>query len=135
MRRISIIVLLSLTLSSCGGVVKEPIATFNAKAQIFIYDREFKAEINEAVISVMGENFEEPVLFSGNSVECNGFSVEVFHESNSVFFLPQLILQVLNDRKVTGVYNGIDYFCEFKTNTVLSSIKWGEVYVCFDIFS
>jgi len=134
MRFISVLIISTLILCSCKNDNSVLITTFNAKATINICDIVFLSEINESQISFEGENFEIPVIFSENILLCDGFSVEVFPERNSAFLLPELVLRILNDRKINGVFNDIEYYCEFENNTVLSKIMWGDVMVVFDYF-
>ncbi len=134
MRKISIFIIAIFILSSCGKNIQGTIQRFNAKAEIIIYDRNFISEINESQLLIQGDNFDTAVVFSENTVQYEDFSVELSPKENSVFYLPELILSILNDRKTTGIYNGIEYCCEFKNNTALSELKWGEVMVYFDYF-
>lgn len=134
MRKISIFIISIFILSSCGKNVQDTIRTFNTKAEIVIYDRIFLSEINESQLLIQSDSFDVPVIFRENTVQYEDFSVELSPKENSVFYLPELILSILNDRKNTGVYNGIKYYCEFKNNTALSELEWGEVLVYFDYF-
>ena len=85
-------------------------------------------------IKSQGGSLESLVTFSENILSYDGLSVGIIPEKNSVFLLPELVLEILNARKSSGIYNGINYYCEFKNNTTLSEIEWGEVSVIFDYF-
>lgn len=134
MRKISVLIMFVFLLCSCESGIYDSIDTFSAKALINVQDRTFISEINEYQISIQGGSLESPVTFSENILSYDGLSVGIIPEKNSVFLLPELVLEILNARKSSGIYNGINYYCEFKNNTTLSEIEWGEVSVIFDYF-
>ena len=128
------LILFVFILCSCQSNINNSIDTFSAKALIDIPDRSFVSEINENQISIQGGSLESSVVFSENILSYDGLTIGIIPEKNSVFLLPGLVLEVLNDRKTSGVYNGISYCCEFENNTTPSKIDWGDVSVIFDYF-
>lgn len=133
LRKIILLALITLLLTSCTNHNSEFNSNFDLKANVTVKGLEFKARILNDYVSFSSNYLANDVIFYEDYILFDGLEIDFTANKNSAFKICGLVRTVLDKKTKNGVYNDIPFSCEYlKNSDIPSKVIWGNFVIDFE---